>query len=144
MTLAPKGTNRTAIWGSLMNKCKAVTIEPWNTDMSQAIPIKSAALEPQRSVTSPEPSPRAAKPRVLLVDDDFSVRQAVGLALRAENFEVISAWNGREALEKYFHGHVDLVLLDLNLPISNGWDTFERLMALNPYLAVVLITGTPN
>ena len=114
-------------------------------DMKQTIPIKSVAVDTQSATTaSPERLSRATKPRVLLVDDDFSVRQSVELALESENFDVITSWNGREALDKYFAGHVDLVLLDLNLPISNGWDTFERLMALNPYLAVVLITGTPN
>src|SRR5690242_7226959 len=120
-------------------KGKAVNVETWSTDMSQAIPIKSFALEPDRATATLKQSSRTAKPRVLLVDDDFSVRQAVGLALQSEDFEVVTAWNGREAVEKYFNGHIDLVLLDLNMPISNGWDTFERLTALNPYLAIVLI-----
>jgi DNA-binding response OmpR family regulator len=47
-------------------------------------------------------------------------------------------------LEKYFEGYVDLVLLDLNMPAGHGWDTFERLTALNPYLAIILITSRLN
>jgi DNA-binding response OmpR family regulator len=86
----------------------------------------------------------AWKPKVLLVNDDLSVRQSLGLALQSEHFQVVTASNGQEALERYFEGYVDLVLLDLNLPSNNGWDTFERLSALNPYLAIVLVTERLN
>jgi CheY-like chemotaxis protein len=72
------------------------------------------------------------------------VRQSLALALQSEHFQVITASNGKEALEKYFEGYVDLVLLDLNMPVQNGWDTFERLTALNPYLAIILITARLN
>ena len=81
------------------------------------------------------------KPKVLLVDDDFSVRESLRLALQSENFLVVPASNGQEAMDKYFEGYVDLVLLDLNIPEKIGWDIFERLTALNPYLAVILVTG---
>ena len=84
------------------------------------------------------------KPKVLLVDDDSSVRESLGLALQSENFQVVTAANGEEALEKYFQGYIDLVLLDLNMPVKNGWDTFERLTALNPYLTIILITARLN
>jgi DNA-binding response OmpR family regulator len=39
---------------------------------------------------------------------------------------------------------VDLVLLDLNMPGQGGWDTFERLTAKDPLLAVIIITAKPN
>src|SRR5258708_35520127 len=85
-------------------------------------------------------SRRARKPRVLLVDDDASVRESLGLALESEHFGIIRASNSQEALEKYFEGSIDLVRLDLNMPENAGWDTFERLTALNPYLAIILVT----
>jgi len=85
-------------------------------------------------------SRRVRKPRVLLVDDDASVRESLGLALESENFGIIPASNSQEALEKYFEGSIDLVLLDLNMPENAGWDTFERLTALNPYLAIIVVT----
>ncbi len=84
------------------------------------------------------------RPKVLLVDDDRSVRESLALALESENFRVVTASNGQEALDKYFEGYVDLVLLDLNMPVKNGWDTFERLTSLNPYLAIILITARLN
>jgi DNA-binding response OmpR family regulator len=39
---------------------------------------------------------------------------------------------------------IDLVLLDLNMPRKNGWDTFERLSAEHPLVPVILITARPN
>src|SRR5438876_170186 len=102
--------------------------------MSHSIALALSELNPQT----------ARKAKVLLVDDDRSVRQSLGLALQSENFQVVMASNGQEALEKYFDGYIDLVLLDLNMPVKNGWDTFERLTALNPYLAIVLITARLN
>ena len=83
----------------------------------------------------------ARKAKILLVDDDFAVRQSLSLALQSENFAVVTAANGHEALEKYLEGYIDLVLLDLSMPIKDGWDTFERLTAINPYLAIILITA---
>src|ERR1700720_2925536 len=94
------------------------------------------------SLLSAPANPRPArKAKVLVVDDDFSVRDSLAMALRSEDFQVVTASNGHEALERYFEGYVDVVLLDLNMPVKNGWDTFERLTALNPYLPVIVITA---
>ena len=41
-------------------------------------------------------------------------------------------------------GSPDLVLLDLNLPLQDGWDTLERLTTENPLLPVIIITARPN
>ena len=98
-----------------------------------------------RTVSAPGlQSPPAWKPKVLLVDGDFSGRRSLSLMLETENFQVVAASNAKEALEHYFEGYIDLALLDLNMPLQHGWDTFERLTALNPYLAIILITEHLN
>jgi CheY-like chemotaxis protein len=84
------------------------------------------------------------KKRILLVDDDASVRESVKQALQWENYEVLSAANGKEALETFFEGYIDLVLLDLAMPVKNGWDTLERMTAYNPYLPIIIITAKPD
>ncbi len=81
--------------------------------------------------------------RILLVDDDPSVRSALAQLLVGEGYSVRCAANGDEAL-KDMDGKIDLVLLDLNMPVRNGWDTFERLTALNPLLPIIIITARPN
>jgi DNA-binding response OmpR family regulator len=78
---------------------------------------------------------------ILLVDDDPSVREMVGRVLVDEGYLVLSAANGPEALRIAATADIDLVLLDLNMPGQGGWDTFERLTAGNPLLAVIVITA---
>jgi len=84
------------------------------------------------------------KKRVLLVDDDPAIREAVGSVLTGERYEVTSVGDGQEALEVAANRSVDLVLLDLNLPKKDGWDTFEMLTRQNPCLPVIIITARSN
>lgn len=81
------------------------------------------------------------RPRVLLVDDDRSVLEALGGVIEAEGFEVVRAANGHEALQKFRQGSMDIVLLDLNMPVKSGWDAFEGLTTVNPFLPIVIITA---
>jgi DNA-binding response OmpR family regulator len=78
------------------------------------------------------------------VDDDPSIRLMLGRVLVAEGYSILEAANGVEALNLAAATHIDLVLLDLNMPMKNGWDTFERLTTNNPLLAVIIITARPN
>jgi two-component system, OmpR family, response regulator MprA len=81
---------------------------------------------------------------ILVVDDDLSVRQMVARVLVGEGYGVLSASNGEEALHVASCVRVDLVLLDLNLPVKNGWDTFEKLTTDDPLLPVIIITAKSN
>src|SRR5579883_12451 len=84
---------------------------------------------------------RAMTERILLVDDEKSIREALSKVLRGENYEVLLAETGKEAMDRYGTGRIDLLLLDLNLPGGNGWATLEWLAKVNPLLPVVIITG---
>ncbi|MEA3209468.1 MAG: two-component system, NtrC family, nitrogen regulation response regulator NtrX [Chthoniobacter sp.] len=87
---------------------------------------------------------KPSQPRVLLADDDRSVLDALGAVLESEGFEVIRAANGHEAVEKFCEHRADLVLLDINMPVKGGWDTFERLTSIDPLLPVIVITARPD
>ena len=52
--------------------------------------------------------------------------------------------DGEEAVVQFDPEQFDLVLLDLNLPLRNGWDVFERLTTRYPFVPVIIITGMPN
>lgn len=82
--------------------------------------------------------------RILLVDDDPTVRNSLNDVLVAEGYFVIPAENGQQALDFANQVPVGLVLLDLNMPVKNGWDTFERLTAEHPLIPVIIITARPN
>ena len=86
----------------------------------------------------------AKKFKLLLVDDDPGVRESLAHVLNSEGYDVLPAANGVEALEVAAQNAVDLVLLDLNLPKKNGWDTFELMIKQNPQLPVIIITARPN
>ena len=106
---------------------------------------------PKESAGSPAPneagrsgSVKPAKNRILVVDDDASVREMLTRILAGEGYLVWAAADGMTALEISAATKVDLVLLDLNMPGKSGWDTFERLTAENPMLAVIIITARSN
>jgi two-component system, OmpR family, response regulator MprA len=82
--------------------------------------------------------------RILLVDDDPAIRRILMRLLMAENYTVLSAANGIEALALTDTTEFDLVLLDLNMPLKDGWETFEELSASDPLLPVIIITARPN
>ncbi len=84
------------------------------------------------------------KKRVLVVDDDESVRKSIRKVLKQAGYEVMTAVDGEEATARFVPEQIDLVLLDLNLPIRSGWDVFERLTTRYPVIPVIIITGMPN
>ncbi|HEY0456028.1 MAG TPA: response regulator [Verrucomicrobiae bacterium] len=81
---------------------------------------------------------------ILLVDDEPSVREMVGRVLQSDGYQVATADNGQRALDIAASTPIDLVLLDLNLPVKNGWDTFERLTYEHPFVPVIIITARSN
>jgi len=84
------------------------------------------------------------KLKILLVDDDPGVRRMLQRVLEEEDYVVVAAANGSKALETAKSAAPDLALLDLNLPVQNGWETLEQLATENPLLPVIIITARPN
>ena len=82
--------------------------------------------------------------RLLVVDDDPSVRTMLKRVLAGEGYRVRSAANGAAALQAAKSAPPDLVLLEPKLPEENGWDVFGRLTRKWPSLPVVVITARPN
>jgi len=93
---------------------------------------------------SAQPSSPSTKRKILLVDDDPAIRQILMRLLEDEDYYVLTAANGVEATVLAKSVNFDLVVLDLNMPVKNGWDTFEELSSQNPLLPFVLITAKPN
>lgn len=69
------------------------------------------------------------RPRVLVVDDEVDIRQLVAIKLRKEGFDVLTAENGRQALETALGEAPDLVLLDIALPDVDGLEVCRRIRA---------------
>lgn len=84
------------------------------------------------------------KGKILLADDDPEILAALSAALRSEGYEVITANNGREACNYFSRQQMDLALLDLKMPVQDGWAAFERLTTANPLLPIIIITARPD
>jgi CheY-like chemotaxis protein len=77
-----------------------------------------------------------ARRTVLVVEDDTDALDAIAAILEDAGYDVLRAGNGREALRRLHdcEGHCDLILLDLLMPVMNGWD-FRRRQRETPAFA---------
>jgi two-component system KDP operon response regulator KdpE len=76
--------------------------------------------------------------KVLLVDDDPTLRQTLGIGLRAAGIEVLVTADGRSAIQAAHEDAPDVVVLDLGLPDLSGLDVLQRLRASSTIPVVVL------
>jgi CheY-like chemotaxis protein len=81
---------------------------------------------------------------VLVADDDAGMRESLGKLLRQAGCDVALAGHGGEALAMLFQEPFDLVILDLNMPHMDGWETLDRIQNLRPGLPVIVLTAQPN
>jgi DNA-binding response OmpR family regulator len=68
--------------------------------------------------------------RVLVVDDEPQVVWVLQLALDAEGYEVLTARNGIEAMERISEGHPELMVLDVMMPRMDGWSVMREVSKL--------------
>jgi len=80
--------------------------------------------------------------RILLVDDDELIRDAVAPLLEVLGHTAVTAPGGAQALEKLKAGlKVDLVILDMNMPGMSGAETLPRILGICPGMSVIMATG---
>ncbi|MEJ2726231.1 MAG: sigma-54 dependent transcriptional regulator, partial [Deltaproteobacteria bacterium] len=78
---------------------------------------------------------------VLIVDDEDNIRRYLGQSLDQAGFEVSTAEYGKEAINLLLQRHIDVVLLDLNLPDVNGLDVLKELKKIDVESIVIIITA---
>ena len=79
------------------------------------------------------------KKSILIIDDDISIRTSLNKILTEDGYEVVAAPDGDSAEGKF--EKADLLILDLNLPIQDGWDVLGFVNSNFPLLPVIVITG---
>jgi DNA-binding response OmpR family regulator len=113
--------------------------EPWAVDTATtttALPILLAKLKNAMRQ-------RVRKPYILIVDDEPDLVDYLGTTLGHQGYVVSGASNGMEALEVIRSVHPDVIVLDLDMPLLNGWDFLHQVRA-GPGLAhtkVIILTG---
>jgi DNA-binding response OmpR family regulator len=78
--------------------------------------------------------------RILLVDDEQSVQTLLAYPLRKDGYEVVSALDGREALDRFTEARFDLVVLDIMLPKLDGIEVCRRLRSRSQ-VPIIMLTA---
>jgi DNA-binding response OmpR family regulator len=81
---------------------------------------------------------------ILLVEDDPTVSKALEQALKVRRYSVYPAAERQQALLRLAQSHVDVCLLDLNLGLDRGWETFHHLTRFRPGLPIIVMSAQPD
>ena len=79
--------------------------------------------------------------RVLIVDDEASIRGLLRQAFEMNSFEVIEASNGEEAVRTFREGGIDLVITDIIMPDKEGLESIMDLKEIDPDVKIIAISG---
>src|SRR5438046_279143 len=94
--------------------------------------------------TIAQPAPPAIDrrpPRILVVDDERSMRELLAIVLRREGYEVLLAENGRTAIETLEREPVDLLISDIKMPDLTGVDVLRAAKRIDPDILGIMITA---
>jgi diguanylate cyclase (GGDEF)-like protein len=81
------------------------------------------------------------KLRVLVADDDLSIRSLLEEVLKDQGYEVVTAADGGEAWTKFAHQAFEVVLTDIRMPVLDGLDLLQRIRAKAPMTHVLMVTS---
>ena len=79
--------------------------------------------------------------RILLVEDEENLHEAIKLNLEIDNYSVISVFNGKDVMSKFRQGRFDLVILDVMLPEVNGFDLAQTIRLENQITPILFLTA---
>jgi two-component system alkaline phosphatase synthesis response regulator PhoP len=79
--------------------------------------------------------------RILLVEDEESIRDAIKLNLEIEDYEVVTSGNGRQAIKFFHEQHFDLLILDVMLPEIDGFQICEQVRLTNMEVPIIFLTA---
>jgi putative two-component system response regulator len=86
-------------------------------------------------------SPASAKPRILVVDDEDTIRDAIARYLRARGFDTKTEDSAASALARLSQEHFEVMLCDIRMPLMSGLDALPHAFRLDGDLAVIMLTG---
>ncbi|MBO9827533.1 Hpt domain-containing protein [Xanthomonas sp. A2111] len=104
--------------------------------------VRRYLAQPQRPVVEAAPTEQRRVPLVMVVDDSLTMRKVTGRVLERHNFDVVSARDGVEALERLEERVPDLMLLDIEMPRMDGYELATAMRADPRYAAVPIVMIT--
>jgi len=84
------------------------------------------------------------KKKILLVDDDEGLRDLYKEELKDEGYEVLTAKNGKEALQQFGEENPDIMVLDIVMPKMDGMEALGRIIGKDRNIPVILHTSHPG
>ena len=96
---------------------------------------------PTSTAVADKPQSREGRSRVLVADDESSIRELLAKTLALAEYDVDTAPDGRAALERLRLGHYDLLIADLKMPGMDGLTLIREAKRLKADLPVIIITG---
>lgn len=81
------------------------------------------------------------KKRVLAVDDSEPVRKLVSLVLKTAGYDVTTASDGADSLEKFKKDYYDLVVTDMNMPVMHGLELIRSIRETNGHVPILALTS---
>ena len=79
--------------------------------------------------------------KILVIDDEASVRALLDMRLRYQGYEVLFADNGRKGLQLYRQEHPDVIVLDLRMPELDGVTVLKEIRRVDLKQPVIILTG---
>jgi CheY-like chemotaxis protein len=84
------------------------------------------------------------KKKILVVEDEEGLRFLYKEELEAEGYEVLTAQNGREAIQQLEEGKPDLIILDIVMPVMDGMEALGRIVGRERKIPIILNTSYPG
>ncbi|MCP4425712.1 MAG: response regulator transcription factor [Chloroflexi bacterium] len=78
--------------------------------------------------------------KILVIDDDINLCQIIKYTFKSVDIAVVTAVNGQEGLRQFYAHHPNLVLLDIRMPIMDGWETCREIRKLSNVPIIMLTT----
>ncbi len=116
-------------------------IDAWLDSQRPRGGSRAAAVAPAAATTPSRPAAGAARPRVLVVDDEASIRDLLSKTLALAEYDVDVAPDGRSALERMRMYPYDLLIADLKMPGMDGLTVIREAKRYKGDLPVIIITG---
>ena len=120
----------------LMQSVEEVFEKSWNEIVHPSRDAPLAGAEAKKEAFSPK------KKRILVVEDQAAIINMLKMRLEANNYEVITAGDGQEGLEKAHKENPNLIILDIMLPKMNGYKVCQLLKADPKYNAIPIIISS--
>lgn len=105
------------------------------------LPIAQTKIE--KIPTSIQPLPKGKGETILIAEDETQVRESLRLILQDNDYKVIAAESGQDAIRKFKEniGAVSLMILDVIMPIKNGREVYEEIKGIRPSVKAIFMSG---